>query len=168
MSPSADLTLTAKQLAEKIVPPGGDLQPFVERIHHWTRENLLTPKGEKNPGRGRVRHYGEEAIVSAKILNALADFGIGIGIMGPAIAQTALTLGEHAAAQLEGYRERGITAYLCVHKGVALGPHPVVTLQEQQDLILIQPSGKVPLQVGPPMHPAADAMLVINLSKLLT
>jgi hypothetical protein len=159
-------SLTAKELAEKISPPGADLAAAIARIHHWTRENLLTPLGERNPGRGRVRYYGEEAIVPAKILNALADFGVGIGIMGPAIAQTALTLGEHASAQLEGYREKGTTAYLCVNKGVTLGT--AVTLQEQQDIILIQPSGKkVQLQVGPPMFQAADAMLVINLSKLL-
>jgi DNA-binding transcriptional MerR regulator len=162
------LALTAREIAEKLVPPDGELQPAIERIHHWTREGLLEPLGKKNPGRGRVRLYSDDTVISARILTALADFGMGVGLMGPAIAKTALQLGQHVATELADQKSRGIVSFLCIDKGRALGPNPLVRLHEQPDVTLVLANNeKMALSERPPMHPQADSTLSINLTKLL-
>src|SRR6478672_6445981 len=86
------VALTAKEIALKLTPWQGskkprmiDAQRAIERVHHWTREGLLEPIGEKNPGRGRIRLYSDDAIFTARVLNELADFGVGVAVMRAAL-----------------------------------------------------------------------------------
>jgi DNA-binding transcriptional MerR regulator len=70
------MPLTVSEIAERIKKPGDDKARIVERVRHWTRENLLTPIGEKNPGTGQLRLYDESAVEDAAVLNELAEFGV--------------------------------------------------------------------------------------------
>lgn len=159
--------LTARELGETIVSPDRELQQAIERIHHWTREGLLTPIGEKNPGRGRVRFYSREAIVPARILNTLADFGLGVGLMTPAVAKAVLQLGENAEPHLKEHRENGINVFLCVHMGRALGPTPLVSVSEKQ-IITLAGGEPVTLFGDDLRDQLADAVLTIDLTRLLS
>jgi DNA-binding transcriptional MerR regulator len=155
------MQFTAKEIAERIVG-NGELQPAIERVHHWTREGLLEPIGDRNPGTGRRRLYSEDAVVAAKVLNLLAGLGVGVNVM-----RTALTLTRHAWENLKENRDRGIVTYLCLDAGV--GPAPLVRLFEQPDVTITTPDGKEVASLGrrPEMLDHADAMLSINLTKLL-
>ena len=154
------LPITAKEIAESIVGADGDLQPAIERVRHWTREGLLVPVGDRNPGTGRKRFYEDDALVSARVLNVLADFGIGVGVM-----RTALVLGHHAATEIADKRSQGIVCFLIIDKGGAVGPNPLARLHEQPDVRLDRP-GLDPLPLGPVL--IGEAALVINLTALLS
>jgi DNA-binding transcriptional MerR regulator len=156
------MQFTAKEIAERIAGDG-ELQPAVERVHHWTREGLLEPIGDRNPGTGRRRLYSEDAVVAAMVLTLLAGFGVGVNVM-----RTALTLSRHAWGNLRASRDRGIVTYLCLDAGGSVGP-PLVRLFEQPDVTITTADGNEVASLGrrPEMLAHADAMLSINLTKLL-
>jgi DNA-binding transcriptional MerR regulator len=156
------LPLTAKDLAEKIADPDADLQPAIERVRHWTREGLLVPAGDRNPGTGRKRVYDDNAVVSARILNVLADFGIGLAVM-----RTALILGQDAAKTIAGKKLQGVTCFLIIDKGDEIGPNPLARLFEQPDITLVMPDNtQITLRDRPQM--LAGAALIINLTRMLS
>ena len=48
----------------------------VERIRHWTRENLLSPVNQHHAGTGRHRRYAEQSVYDSAVLIALANAGL--------------------------------------------------------------------------------------------
>lgn len=74
-------TFTSKEIAARIARTDDESKPAFERVSHWTREGLLKPYGDEHPGTGRKREYAEEEMKKARLLNALADFGVGIKTM---------------------------------------------------------------------------------------
>ena len=74
-------TFSSKEIAARIARTDDELKPAVERVSHWTREGLLRPYGDEHPGTGRKREYAEDEMKKARLLNALADFGVGIKTM---------------------------------------------------------------------------------------
>ena len=152
--------LTAKQIAEKIAASAEDVPSSMERVRHWTRERLLIPVGEANPGTGRRRLYNEEALSAAIILNALADFGIGIGLTGKNYFDAAFTLAKDAAKTIKPRKKEGFVCFLSINKGAQLG-NPLVMSTEIPEMKLVSGEALAPI------HPSADSAIVLNLTKLL-
>jgi hypothetical protein len=76
------MPLSARELAQRIAArSGGESDTLFERVRHWTREGLLNVDGELNPGTGRNREYPESELGKARVLNALAELGIGLKTM---------------------------------------------------------------------------------------
>jgi hypothetical protein len=164
------MPLTGKEIAERIAASDADIASSVERVRHWTREGLLELVGDRNPGTGRKRLYDEQALTTARILNALASFGVGIGLTGKDYFHTAFALAKDAAKTIEQRKQEGFVCFLSINKGKELGANPVVFSNERPDLeIKIVGSEEVfRLRDHPPMHPLADSAIIINLTKLLT
>jgi len=101
------VSLTVRDIAKRIARRSADVEIIVGRLRHWTAEGLLSPTGEKNPGTGRSRTYSESALEDAVILNALADMGLQIALMRPA-----LTLARHAKAEWREKAKRGVALFL--------------------------------------------------------
>ena len=154
--------LTARDIAEKIAGPDGELRPAMERVRHWTNEGLLVPLGERNPGTGRKRFYSDDAIVSAQILNILADFGIGLNVM-----RTALILGEDAAKDIAAKKPPRTVHFLCIYKGGRFGQNPAAVLHQQPDVEIRVGEHIIPWRDHPPMH-GAEAALIIDLTRMLS
>jgi hypothetical protein len=67
------VTLTVREIAQKIQLDGEDLTTAINRARNWTREGLLPTVGEKHPGIGRERLYPKQAIRDAVILQMLTS-----------------------------------------------------------------------------------------------
>ena len=72
------MLLTVNDLALAVSNDADDL-PLMIGESGTGREKLLPFSGSQNPGTGRKREYPARAVQVAKILNTLAEFGIGIG-----------------------------------------------------------------------------------------
>jgi DNA-binding transcriptional MerR regulator len=75
------MSLTVREIADRLSGRGLEPSLVQERVRHWTREGLLELTGETHPGTGRKRLYGVNALFEAAILNELADLGIAISQM---------------------------------------------------------------------------------------
>jgi hypothetical protein len=75
------VTLTVREIAQKIQLPDEDLTTAINRARNWTREGLLPTVGEKHPGIGRERLYPRRAILDAVLLQALTS-AIGMTAVG--------------------------------------------------------------------------------------
>jgi hypothetical protein len=155
------LSLTAKDIAQAIAGPDGNLQPVIERVRHWTREGLLVPLGDRNPGTGRKRSYDEDAIVSARIFNILADFGIGIPTMRRTVQH-----GTYVAKSIADKKARGLVCFLCIYKRANF-VLPAKLVREQTDPGIQVMFTTIREDDSPRMH-KAEAVLIINLTKLLS
>jgi hypothetical protein len=65
--------ITVRQIAERLAKPGEQLSTVIDRIRHWTDEDMLSVQGEKNPGTGRARLYEPRALMEAFVLGILSD-----------------------------------------------------------------------------------------------
>jgi hypothetical protein len=65
------VTLTVREIAQKIRLPGEDLTTAINRARNWTREGLLPTVGERHPGIGRERLYPRRALLDAVLLQWL-------------------------------------------------------------------------------------------------
>src|SRR6476660_9565231 len=68
------MDITLNELAERIRPTGGDLTTIIERLKHWTKQDILRPANR--PQRGVPRLYEPTTVVSAGLLNCLAGGGV--------------------------------------------------------------------------------------------
>jgi hypothetical protein len=143
-------TFTAKDIAERIARSDDAVQPAFERIRHWTREGLLLPHGEENPGTGRKREYAESEVGKARLLNALANFGITIKTMKVILA---VFNREHIMETAPP----GFAYILTVEKSPAGKDVPRISLMvdEGADAIMV------------PLGRATNSVLFINLSSLM-
>jgi DNA-binding transcriptional MerR regulator len=163
--------LTAKEIAFKLTPWRGskpprnmnDIQPAIERIHHWTREGLLEPLGEKNPGRGRIRVYSDDAIYTASALNELADFGVSVAVMRAALP--------HIRKARTYDDSEGMVDFLCIQHGRAIGGISIYLLSQRSGPVYVdfgKEREKVLWDDRPELHTLATSALFINLTRLLT
>jgi hypothetical protein len=151
------VSISAKQIAEKLAATPSELPSAMERVRHWTREGLLPVLGDRYPGTGRKRLYPGEALTTARILNALAEYGIGIGSTTRHPFLTAFALATEAATKIEEERKlskkkSGVAYYLSIS---SVGPSQLVDVH--------------PLKEGEglPISKTAISTIVINLTALL-
>jgi DNA-binding transcriptional MerR regulator len=71
-----DPTLTVSELAEALAPIAPDIAGTVQRIRHWTREQILLPVDLHHAGSGKHRRYAADAAYDAAILHTLTAFGL--------------------------------------------------------------------------------------------
>jgi DNA-binding transcriptional MerR regulator len=155
------LAITAKDIAQAIAGPDGDLKPAIERIHHWTNEGLLVPLGEKNPGTGRKRLYDEDAIIAARIFNVLAEYGVSLATMHR-VAEHGVYMGK----RIEADKAEGRECFLVIYKRANI-PLRAKLVRQQKDPGITVLFTKVPSGSSPGMH-GSEAALCINLTKLLS
>ena len=72
------MRITVSEIADRVVKQGPSRETFIERVHYWTRERLISPVGKRNPGTGKHRLYDSSVVLDTVILNAMADVGIPI------------------------------------------------------------------------------------------
>jgi DNA-binding transcriptional MerR regulator len=103
------MSLTVSEIAERVKPGASKVEKaaFIERMHHWTRERLLSPLGKRNPGTGRHRVYADSALEDVLFLDAMADLGLSVGIQ-----HTALRLARHGKAEWRAKAAQGVDLYL--------------------------------------------------------
>jgi hypothetical protein len=149
--PRVSPLFTVRDIAERVRRPNEDLTAVVDRLRNWTKEGILTHLGPKNPG--RHRRYGQEGLIEAAVLSALADVGLpavrGASFGGP--ARTALKLAKHAALDIDDKYRAGVTVYLIATRHSS--KNPLVLLQEQREPLVVE-------------IPDAEAAIVINLTRI--
>ena len=70
-------TLTAGEIAEQL-RPFAPAATTIERIRHWTRENLSTPVENHHGGTGTRRKYNTSIRYDAAVLSVIANAGLHI------------------------------------------------------------------------------------------
>jgi DNA-binding transcriptional MerR regulator len=71
-------TLTVSEIAEALAPIAPDIPGTIQRIRHWTREQMMLPVGELHSGSGKHRQYAAAAVYDAAILHVLASAGFSV------------------------------------------------------------------------------------------
>lgn len=142
--------LTVGEIAERLHAIAPDTPATVERIRHWTRENLLSPVDQQHAGTGRHRHYAEESVYESAILTAIANAGIPVvsqGYLTRALPLVRNALQKWQKAKKDG---RDLPLFLIISRSVDEQTDPAVRIHEgivKQD-------------------PNAEISLTINLSRI--
>lgn len=126
-------TLTVGEIAERLAAIAPDIAGTVQKIRHWTREQMLLPVDQLHAGTGKHRRYAADAVYDAALLHVLT--GAGLNVSSQRYLVDALTQTRFA---LEGWKlatQRGAYAplYLFIWRtvgGVSLtevseNPHAV-------------------------------------------
>jgi DNA-binding transcriptional MerR regulator len=71
-------TLTVSEIADALAPIAPDVAGTVQRIRHWTREQMMLPVGELHSGPGKHRRYAADAVYDAAILHVLTSAGFSV------------------------------------------------------------------------------------------
>jgi DNA-binding transcriptional MerR regulator len=71
-------TVTVSDLAEALAPIAPDVDGTIQRIRHWTREDVLLPVAFRHAGAGKYRQYSPAAIYNAAVLHVLTAAGLPI------------------------------------------------------------------------------------------
>jgi DNA-binding transcriptional MerR regulator len=116
--------MTVGGLAERLRPR--DLTTTLERLKHYARLGLLEPTEQMHRGTGRHRLYDDrpETVLSAAVLDVLADTGISIATHRDAAVAV---LGLVPKALRAQQRSRALWIEIAHRPG---RPNPVVTLHE--------------------------------------
>jgi DNA-binding transcriptional MerR regulator len=101
------MPMTVSEMADRAGKQGAAKDTFIERVHYWTRERLLSPLGKRNPGTGRHRVYDDSALEDALILDTLAEMGLPIGVQ-----ENALKLARSERATWREKAQRGVNLFL--------------------------------------------------------
>jgi hypothetical protein len=176
------MSLTINELAAEVAADADPLVPdvdveeldlVVERIKYWSLKNLLPMDGDSRPGRGRARRFSTDAILVAKILNALADFGIGAGVAENFdLFNDVLRKVNKAMITLDGRDIQGRVLCLITYRGRRLGKKSQVSLFDSFDTV---PADKRAQRIGDDvvrsstpvvLPPLAESAIVINLTRL--
>jgi DNA-binding transcriptional MerR regulator len=73
---SGEPTLTVGEIAERLSPIAPDTAATIQRIRHWTREQMLVPIDQHHEGTGKHRRYAENTVYDAAILHAVTSAGL--------------------------------------------------------------------------------------------
>lgn len=90
---SGEPTLTVGEIAERLSPIAPDTAATIQRIRHWTREQMLIPIDQHHEGTGKHRRYAENTVYDAAILHAVTSAGLHVATQRYLI--DALTLASH-------------------------------------------------------------------------
>jgi DNA-binding transcriptional MerR regulator len=71
-------TLTVSEIAEALEPIAPDVAGTIQRIRHWTREQMMLPVGKLHSGPGKHRQYAATAVYDAAILHMLTNAGFSV------------------------------------------------------------------------------------------
>jgi DNA-binding transcriptional MerR regulator len=137
------MPLTVSEIAERIAKPGTDQAVIIGRLRHFTAEGLLQPIGQKSPGTGRRRRYDEAVLEGAAVLNELAELGVHVGLLRPA-----LILAQDAKSHWREKKKQGIGLYLEITKYPG-NPNPLVHMHE-----------------GAWIVPQGESSVVVNLTQI--
>lgn len=140
-------TLTVGEIAERLRPIAPDIAATVQRIRHWTREQMLVPIDRHHEGTGKHRRYAEGAVYDAAILQVVTSAGLHVATERYLI--DALT---HASLQLSSWRE-----------ATRLGQKPRMFLTISKSADESAPKFKVSPVVG---EPTGDFTITIDLGKI--
>ena len=147
-------TLTVGEIAEQLHPIAPNTSATIERIRHWTKIGLLRPVRHRRSGTGRHRHYSPDASFEAAILNALAS--VGLELVSRSYVQNALSEAREALRKWHQAKDLGHELplfFLVILQNVTrTSGEPTVSISE----------GTIKLD------PAAETMIVINLSQLFS
>lgn len=102
-----DPTLSISQIAERLAPIAPDTAGTIQRIRHWTREQMLLPAHQHHAGTGKHRRYSEDAIYDAAILHIFTSAGISVS--GSRTLVDALTMARFAIPKWKAERSKGRT-----------------------------------------------------------
>jgi hypothetical protein len=69
--------MNTNSLVTRICQRPSEFQTVLERVRHWTRNELLVT-GAFQVGRGRSRNFAPSCVVEAALLNELTNSGIGV------------------------------------------------------------------------------------------
>lgn len=73
-----DPTLTVGEIAERLSRIAPDVRGTVQRIRHWTREQMLLPVDKLHAGTGKHRRYAADSVYDAAILQITTGAGLNI------------------------------------------------------------------------------------------
>lgn len=73
-----DATLTVGEVAQALAPIAPNVAATVQRLRHWTREQMLVPAEQIHAGTGRHRQYDADAVYDAAVLHAATNAGLNI------------------------------------------------------------------------------------------
>jgi|HubBroStandDraft_4_1064222.scaffolds.fasta_scaffold14152_5 DNA-binding transcriptional MerR regulator len=100
-----DPTLTVGEIAERLSPIAPDVSGTVQRIRHWTREQMLLPVDQLHAGTGKHRQYSADAVYDAAILHIATNAGLNISSQRYLV--DALTKARIAVPKWKGERDKG-------------------------------------------------------------
>lgn len=80
-----DPTVTVGEIAARLAPIAPDTKATIERIRHWTREQMLLPVDQFHEGTGKHRLYAADDVYSAAILHVLTSFGLTVSAVLPLV-----------------------------------------------------------------------------------
>ena len=120
-------TLSVGEIAKKLQTVAPDISATIERIRHWTRENILLPVDQHHAGTGKHRRYSNDTVLDAAILTVVANLGLPIVSHGylvdalPRIRRALRNWDQSSPVLLEisrGLRETS-SPVVMIHKGNA-------------------------------------------------
>ena len=76
-----DPVLTVGEIAARIAAIAPDTEATIQRIRHWTREQLLLPVDFYHAGTGKHRRYAETAVYDVALLHVLTSAGFTVSAM---------------------------------------------------------------------------------------
>jgi DNA-binding transcriptional MerR regulator len=100
-------TLTVGEIAERLSPIAPDTAATIQRIRHWTREQMLVPIDQHHEGTGKHRRYAENTVYDAAILHAATSAGLHVATQRYLI--DALTFASHQLPQWKESARQGRT-----------------------------------------------------------
>lgn len=143
-------TLTVGQIAEQLRAIAPDTSATIERIRHWTRENLLSPVDQHHAGTGKHRLYTEESSYNSAILTVIANAGLSVVAQSYLPSALALT----RSALLKWKRARKKDRHLAFFLEISQSPNGNPTVSIHEDAVKHDPT--------------AALSITINLSQIFT
>jgi DNA-binding transcriptional MerR regulator len=143
-----DPTLTVGEIAERLSPIAPNVAGTVQRIRHWTREQMLLPVDQLHAGTGKHRRYAADAVYDAAILHVATTAGLNVSSQRYLI--DALTQARFALPKWKRARSQGEAPplYLCLERR-ADGTERTVTRVSDD-----------------PGEPSEDFTMIIDLARL--
>jgi DNA-binding transcriptional MerR regulator len=141
------MPMTVSEIADRVVKQGPSREMFIERVHYWTRERLISPIGKRNPGTGKHRRYASSVVQDTVILNAMADVGIPIAKQHEIMKVVRRDLEQ----RMQPWAKERPDLHLVIEKFTGL------------------PQYKINFHDGPyTTHPDAEITIVFNLTRLFS
>jgi hypothetical protein len=153
--------LSARDIAKAISGSEEGQSLVFERVRHWTREGLLPLTGDKHPGTGRKRLFGNDALAIARVLNELAEHGI--GVRHPSF-ETAANLVRDSLEEIRVLIAQRVAVYLLIEY-IEGHPSTRFAFKSQGTLPLLIEEKIKPRALE--INPEATSTIVVNVSNLV-